>query len=242
VNTANVQDTMQTANPEIVFFDTTLRDGEQSPGCTMHHAEKLRIAHQLAALGVDVMEAGFAIASQGDLESIRTIAREVRGPRIASLARCKREDIEAAAKAVEPAQSSRIHVFLATSDLHLQAKLKITRAEALDQAVAGVSLACRYCDDVEFSAEDATRSDPDFLVEIVKAAKLRTRIELFFQRIVMMIWGWRSRIRWPDWRAVRGRWSAPSMESGNARAMRRLKRLRRPWRRGETNFPTATTL
>jgi 2-isopropylmalate synthase len=170
VNTANVQDTMQTANPEIVFFDTTLRDGEQSPGCTMHHAEKLRIAHQLAALGVDVMEAGFAIASQGDLESIRTIAREVRGPRIASLARCKREDIEAAAKAVEPAQSSRIHVFLATSDLHLQAKLKITRAEALDQAVAGVSLACRYCDDVEFSAEDATRSDPDFLVEIVKAA------------------------------------------------------------------------
>jgi 2-isopropylmalate synthase len=170
VNTANVQDTMQTANPEIVFFDTTLRDGEQSPGCTMHHAEKLRIAHQLAALGVDVMEAGFAIASQGDLESIRTIAREVRGPRIASLARCKREDIEAAAKAVEPAQSSRIHVFLATSDLHLQAKLKITRAEALDQAVAGVSLACRYSDDVEFSAEDATRSDPDFLVEIVKAA------------------------------------------------------------------------
>jgi 2-isopropylmalate synthase len=170
VNTANVQDTMQTANPEIVFFDTTLRDGEQSPGCTMHHAEKLRIAHQLAALGVDVMEAGFAIASQGDLESIRTIAREVRGPRIASLARCKREDIEAAAKAVEPAQSNRIHVFLATSDLHLQAKLKITRAEALDQAVAGVSLACRYSDDVEFSAEDATRSDPDFLVEIVKAA------------------------------------------------------------------------
>jgi len=170
VNTANVQDTTQAAEREIVFFDTTLRDGEQSPGCTMHHAEKLRIAHQLAALGVDVMEAGFAIASQGDLESIRTIALEVRGPRIASLARCKREDIEAAAKAVEPAQSSRIHVFLATSDLHLQAKLKITRAEALEQAAAGVSLACQYTDDVEFSAEDATRSDADFLVEIVKAA------------------------------------------------------------------------
>jgi len=170
VNTANVQDTTQAAEKDIVFFDTTLRDGEQSPGCTMHHAEKLRIAHQLAALGVDVMEAGFAIASQGDLESIRTIAREVRGPRIASLARCKREDIEAAAKAVEPAQSSRIHVFLATSDLHLQAKLKITRPEALEQAAAGVSLACQYTDDVEFSAEDATRSDADFLVEIVKAA------------------------------------------------------------------------
>jgi len=169
VNTVNVQDTRQAAETEIVFFDTTLRDGEQSPGCTMHNAEKLRIAHQLAALGVDVMEAGFAIASQGDLESIRAIAREVRGPRIASLARCKREDIEAAAKAVEPAQSSRIHVFLATSDLHLQAKLKITRAEALEQAAAAVSLACQYTDDVEFSAEDATRSDADFLVEIVKA-------------------------------------------------------------------------
>lgn len=169
MNTAHEQDSRQ-ASPEIIFFDTTLRDGEQSPGCTMHHGEKLRIAHQLAALGVDVMEAGFAIASLGDLESIRTIAREVRGPRIASLARCKREDIEAAAKATEPAQLNRIHVFLATSDLHLQAKLKISRAEALEQAAAGVALACRYSDDVEFSAEDATRSDPDFLVEIVKAA------------------------------------------------------------------------
>ena len=119
---------------QIVFFDTTLRDGEQSPGCTMHHEEKLRMAHQLAALGVDVLEAGFAIASKGDSDSIRMIAREVRGTRIASLARCKREDIEAAARAIEPAEKSRIHTFLASSDLHLEAKLKITRAEALDQA------------------------------------------------------------------------------------------------------------
>src|SRR5580693_10114179 len=109
-----------TASNQIVFFDTTLRDGEQSPGCTMHHDEKLRMAHQLAALGVDVLEAGFAIASEGDFNAVRTIAREVKGARIASLARCKREDIEAAARAVEPAKKSRIHTFLASSDLHLQ--------------------------------------------------------------------------------------------------------------------------
>jgi 2-isopropylmalate synthase len=156
--------------PAIVFFDTTLRDGEQSPGCTMHHGEKLRMAHQLAALGVDVLEAGFAIASDGDLESIRAIAREVKGPRITSLARCKREDIEAAARAVEPAAVNRIHVFLASSDLHLEAKLRITREQALAQAAESVELACRYSDNVEFSAEDATRSDPEFLVKIVTAA------------------------------------------------------------------------
>jgi 2-isopropylmalate synthase len=155
---------------QIVFFDTTLRDGEQSPGCTMHHAEKLRMAHQLAALGVDVLEAGFAIASQGDSDSIRQIAREVRGTRIASLARCKREDIEAAARAVEPAEKSRIHTFLASSDLHLEAKLKISRSEAIYQAAESVSLARTFADDVEFSAEDATRTDPDFLVEIVTIA------------------------------------------------------------------------
>jgi 2-isopropylmalate synthase len=156
--------------PHIVFFDTTLRDGEQSPGCTMHHGEKLRMAHQLAALGVDVLEAGFAIASQGDLESIRAIAKEVRGPRITSLARCRREDIEAAARAIEPAPVNRIHVFLASSDLHLEAKLKISRAEALEQTAKSVQLACQYSDNVEFSAEDATRSDVDFLVQLVNVA------------------------------------------------------------------------
>jgi 2-isopropylmalate synthase len=160
---------MSTHN-QIVFFDTTLRDGEQSPGCTMHHDEKLRMAHQLAELGVDVLEAGFAIASKGDSDSIRMIAREVRGPRIASLARCKREDIEAAARSVEPAERARIHTFLASSDLHLEAKLKITRAEALDQAAEAVRFARTFADDVEFSAEDATRTDPDFLVKIVTAA------------------------------------------------------------------------
>src|SRR5260370_6259693 len=154
----------------IVFFDTTRGDGEEPPGCTMHHDEKLRMAHQLADLGVDVIEAGFAIASEGDSDSIRKIAREVHGARIASLARCKREDIEAAARSVEPAEKSRIHTFLASSDLHLEAKLKITRAEALDHAAESVRLARTFTDDVEFSAEDATRTDPDFLVKIVTVA------------------------------------------------------------------------
>ena len=170
---SGVSDTMSVPRPvdqQIVFFDTTLRDGEQSPGCTMHHGEKLRMAHQLAAVGVDILEAGFAIASPGDLESIRAIAKEVRGPRIASLARCKTADIEAAARSIEPASSNRIHVFLASSDLHLEAKLKITRAQALEQVAESVALACRYSDDVEFSAEDATRSDPDFLRQMIVVA------------------------------------------------------------------------
>ncbi len=155
---------------QIVFFDTTLRDGEQSPGCTMHHNEKLRMAHQLAALGVDIIEAGFAIASQGDFNSVNAIAKEVRGPRIASLARCKREDIEAAARAVEPAQKNRIHTFLATSDLHLEAKLRLTRTQAIDQVGECVRLARSYTDDVEFSTEDGTRSDIDFLIQMVNVA------------------------------------------------------------------------
>jgi 2-isopropylmalate synthase len=159
-----------TAPNQIVFFDTTLRDGEQSPGCTMHHDEKLRMAHQLAALGVDILEAGFAIASDGDFNAVHTIAREVKGTRIASLARCKREDIEAAARAVEPAASNRIHVFLASSDLHLEAKLKITREQALEQAAEAVRLARTFADDVEFSTEDGTRTDPEFLLKMITVA------------------------------------------------------------------------
>jgi 2-isopropylmalate synthase len=154
----------------IVFFDTTLRDGEQSPGCTMHHHEKLRMAHQLADLGVDVLEAGFAIASHGDFESVRAIASEVRGPRITSLSRAKREDIEASARALEPATHKRIHTFLSTSDLHLAAKLKITREQAIDQIAEMVALARTYVDDIEFSPEDATRTDPGYLVKVCEVA------------------------------------------------------------------------
>ncbi len=155
---------------QIVFFDTTLRDGEQSPGCTMHHDEKLRMAHQLAALGVDVLEAGFAIASEGDFNAVQAIAREVHGTRIASLARCKREDIEAAGRAVQPAASNRIHVFLASSDLHLEYKLRITREQALDHAAESVQFARTFTDDVEFSTEDGTRSDHEFLIKMITVA------------------------------------------------------------------------
>jgi 2-isopropylmalate synthase len=155
---------------QIIFFDTTLRDGEQSAGCTMHHEEKLRLAHQIAALGVDVLEAGFAITSDGDFEAIRAVAREVRGPRIASLSRCKRQDIEASARAVEPVPSNRIHIVLASSDLHLECKLRITRDQALDQAAESVRLARSFAEDVEFSTEDGTRSDPEFLLKMITVA------------------------------------------------------------------------
>jgi 2-isopropylmalate synthase len=155
---------------QIVFFDTTLRDGEQSPGCTMHHEEKLRMAHQLRDLGVDVLEAGFAIASVGDFSAVQAIAREVKDTRIASLARCKREDIDAAGRAIQPAASNRIHIFLASSDLHLEYKLRISREQALDQVAESTRQALTYTDDVEFSTEDGTRSDPDFLVKVITVA------------------------------------------------------------------------
>src|ERR1700685_3029140 len=162
--------TPMSSSNQIVFFDTTLRDGEQSPGCTMHHDEKLRMAHQLANLGVDVLEAGFAIASEGDFQAVHAIAREVKGTRIASLARCKREDIEAAARVVEPAAKNRIHIFLASSDLHLEYKLRITREQALEQTAESVRFARTFVDDVEFSTEDGTRTDPEFLLKMITIA------------------------------------------------------------------------
>ncbi|MDH3208599.1 MAG: 2-isopropylmalate synthase [Gemmatimonadota bacterium] len=154
----------------ITVFDTTLRDGEQSPGCSMTAPEKLRLAQELAELGVDVLEAGFAASSPEDAESIRSISRDVSGPIITALARSTRSDIEAAASALEPASRSRIHVFIATSDIHLSQKLGISREECLEQAAEGVRLALSYCDDVEFSAEDATRSDVEFLIQVITAA------------------------------------------------------------------------
>ncbi|MFT4113602.1 2-isopropylmalate synthase [Silvibacterium sp.] len=152
------------------FFDTTLRDGEQSPGCSMTQPEKLEMARGLADLGVDILEAGFAIASDGDFEAITAIAREIRGPVICSLARAKAEDIERAARSLEYAERKRIHVFLASSDLHLQYKLKMTREQALERAAASVKQAVQYADEVEFSPEDAFRSDRDFLCTMVGVA------------------------------------------------------------------------
>jgi len=154
----------------ITVFDTTLRDGEQSPGCSMTAPEKLRLAHELAELGVDVLEAGFAASSPEDWESVRSISKEVRGPVVTALARAVQPDIEAAASSLEGSERSRIHVFIATSDIHLKRKLGITREECLDQAADAVRLALTYCDDVEFSAEDATRSDLDFLTQVITAA------------------------------------------------------------------------
>jgi len=154
----------------IVVFDTTLRDGEQAPGFSMDVPSKLTMARALDALGVDIIEAGFPIASPADAEATRQVALEVRRPVIAALARCRPMDIDEAAKALEPAERKRIHTFLATSDLHLQAKLRITREQCLDAVVDNVRRARNFVDDVEFSAEDATRSDRDFLCRVVEAA------------------------------------------------------------------------
>jgi 2-isopropylmalate synthase len=155
--------------PRIRIFDTTLRDGEQSPGCSMNQQEKLRLADQIDRLGVDVIEAGFPIASDGDFESVKAIAAVVRRPIIAGLARACRPDIERAWEALQYAARPRIHVFLATSDIHLRYKLRITRDQCLEQAREAVRLAKSLCDDVEFSPEDATRTDPDFLCSVLNA-------------------------------------------------------------------------
>jgi len=158
------------APDRVHFFDTTLRDGEQSPGCSMTQHEKLQIAHSLADLGVDILEAGFAISSDGDFAAIDAIAQEVRRPVITSLARSKSLDIERAAQALKRAHRSRIHIFLASSDLHLEYKLKMSREEALDQAAQSVALARTLVDEVEFSPEDSTRTDQEFLCRIVAVA------------------------------------------------------------------------
>jgi 2-isopropylmalate synthase len=154
----------------VVFFDTTLRDGEQSPGCSMTTQEKLTMAHALEDLGVDIIEAGFAMASEGDFAAIATITQAIRKPKIASLARAKTEDIDMAARALQFADRARIHIFLASSDLHLEYKLKISRQQALEQTAESIRHAKTHVDDIEFSPEDATRSDRDFLVEMVRVA------------------------------------------------------------------------
>ena len=152
------------------IFDTTLRDGEQSAGVNLNTAEKIQIAHQLARAKVDVIEAGFPAASPGDLDAVRRIAREVGGPIIAGLARTRKEDLDAAYEAVKDAAKPRIHTFIATSDIHLEYKLKMTRQEVLEEVRRGVSHARSLVEDVEFSAEDASRSDPEFLAEVFRLA------------------------------------------------------------------------
>ncbi|HZR23696.1 MAG TPA: 2-isopropylmalate synthase [Vicinamibacterales bacterium] len=158
-----------TTPTRVVVFDTTLRDGEQAPGFSMDVPAKIAMARALDTLGVDILEAGFPIASPADSEAVRQIANAVKRPVIAALARTRRQDIEEAGHALAPAQRSRIHTFLATSELHLKTKLRITREECLQSAVDAVKLARTFTDDVEFSAEDATRSDRDFLCRVVEA-------------------------------------------------------------------------
>jgi len=154
----------------ITIFDTTLRDGEQSPGIAMQPHEKAEVAEQLERLGVDVIEAGFAVSSPGDFEGVRAVAGAVQRATVASLARTRREDIDAAAQAVAGASRSRIHVFLATSPIHMQKKLRLGPEEVLEQAAWAVGYASSRADEVEFSCEDATRSDPAFVARVCRAA------------------------------------------------------------------------
>src|SRR5438876_6834537 len=153
---------------QLIIFDTTLRDGEQSPGASMNLAEKLEVARALADLGVDVIEAGFPIASPGDFEAVQAIARQLHGPIICGLARCNPADIDRAWEALREAPKPRIHVFLATSAIHREFKLKMAKDEIVRRAVEGVERARGYCDDIEFSPEDAARTELDFLAEVVE--------------------------------------------------------------------------
>lgn len=155
---------------KIKIFDTTLRDGEQTPGVSLDVHEKLQIAKQLAKLGTDVIEAGFAIASKGDFEAIKTIAQKVKGVTVCSLSRAVEKDIDMAWEAVQYSESPRIHTFIATSDIHMKYKLKMTEGQVLDKAVAMVKYAKKYCSDVEFSAEDAGRTRVEFLYKIIEAS------------------------------------------------------------------------
>lgn len=156
----------------VIIFDTTLRDGEQSPGCSMNTAEKLEVAGALVELGVDVIEAGFPIASPGDFEAVQEISRQFgdRGPKICGLARCRNEDIDRAGNALKEAKNKRIHVFLATSSIHRQFKLKMDKPEIVKHAVESVKRAKGFCEDIEFSPEDAARTELDFLCEVVEKA------------------------------------------------------------------------
>jgi 2-isopropylmalate synthase len=161
---------MNAERNRVIIFDTTLRDGEQAPGCSMTLDEKVRVAQQLERLNVDVIEAGFPIASPGDFESVRQVSRSVTGPTVAALARCVEADIERAGEALKEARKGRIHVFLATSPIHREFKLHKSRGEIVKMAVGGIKRALSHQEDVEFSAEDASRTEPDFLKEVVEAA------------------------------------------------------------------------
>jgi 2-isopropylmalate synthase len=177
----------------LVIFDTTLRDGEQSPGASMTKEEKMRIARQLEKLGVDVIEAGFAAASPGDADAIHNIAKVIEHSTVCSLARASEKDVRAAGEAIKPARRGRIHTFIATSPIHMEKKLRMTPDEVVERAVAAVKLALEYTDDVEFSAEDAVRSEIDFLVrifdEVIKAGATTLNVPDTVGYSIPLLWG-----------------------------------------------------
>ena len=183
---------------KVYIFDTTLRDGEQSPGASMTQEEKIRIAKQLEKLGVNVIEAGFAAASPGDFEAIKAVAKTIKKSTVCSLARALEPDIEKAGKAIQPAENKRIHTFIATSKIHMENKLRMEPDQVLNQAVKAVEWALSYTDDVEFSAEDAVRSDIDFLIEIfdavIKAGAKTINVPDTVGYSVPDVWGERMRI------------------------------------------------
>ena len=154
----------------LVIFDTTLRDGEQSPGASMNSSEKIRIAKQLERMNVDVIEAGFPAASPGDFDAVMLVATQIKESRVCALARANEKDVLLAAQAIEPARLGRIHTFIATSPIHMKDKLRLTPNEVVERAVSAVALARNNCDDVEFSPEDAGRSELDFLCEVIELA------------------------------------------------------------------------
>lgn len=182
---------------QLIIFDTTLRDGEQSPGASMTRDEKIRIARQLEKLGVNVIEAGFAAASPGDFEAIQTIAKTIKTSTVCSLARANANDVRRAGEAITPAQSGRIHTFIATSPIHMEKKLRMAPDQVVEQAIMAVQLAREYTDDVEFSAEDAVRSDMDFLVrifsEVIKAGAKTINVPDTVGYSIPALWGERMR-------------------------------------------------
>jgi len=182
---------------KLIIFDTTLRDGEQSPGASMTREMKLRIARQLEKLGVDVIEAGFAAASEGDFEAVKAVAEAVKSSTVCSLARAGEHDVRRAGEAIRPAKSGRIHTFIATSPIHMQHKLRMTEDQVVERAVAAVKWALEYTDDVEFSAEDAVRSDMDFLVrvfdEVIKAGATTMNVPDTVGYSIPAAWGERIR-------------------------------------------------
>jgi len=185
------------AKSKLIIFDTTLRDGEQSPGASMTKEEKVRIAKALERMRVDVIEAGFPISSPGDFEAVRAVARTVKDSTVCALARATDKDIDRAGEALKDANSGRIHTFIATSPIHMQNKLRMTPDQVFEQAVAAVKRARQYTDDVEFSAEDAVRSEMDFLVRVfdavIKAGATTINVPDTVGYSVPALWGERMR-------------------------------------------------